>query len=295
MTEKQARYFMEVYERKNIALAAEKLFVSRPVVSRAITELEREFETRLFSRSTTGVEPTNAGVMVFRMIRDMTDSYDAVTAGIKDLENNVASRILRLGVTPTNAFKVYNVLLRGFLESFPDVHLSIIERPSAESIDLLLNGEADVIFTPREIDEPCFETFDCYHAQFSLGINAANPLASKRVLSITDVFDVTFGSLCAPLPLEDILNNCFAPFGKKPNVAVRTTSLLLLKKMVQDGQLSVVLPDDMISDWEDVAVIPLDFIRLSTHKLAWNKLGPHKSVFDDFLSYAKQIFEKSVT
>ena len=42
MTIKQIRYFITAYELQNIAKAADQLFVSRPVISRALSDLDRE-------------------------------------------------------------------------------------------------------------------------------------------------------------------------------------------------------------------------------------------------------------
>ena len=193
-------------------------------------------------------------------------------------------------MTPTNADRVYDELLRGFLESVPDVRLNLIENPSAKSVELLLNGDANIVFTPQELNEPHLETLAGYQSRIALGIASTNPLASKDMLSIYDIFDVSFGSLCAPMPLVEFLNSSFSSFGKKPHITVRSTSLKLLKPLVQDGQIAVALPDDMMRGWENVSVIAIDFFRPSTHKLVWNKIVSHNSVFSEFLSYAKRVF-----
>lgn len=51
MTFKQVEYFLRVFACRNIAAAAEELFVSRPVISKAILTLEEEVGTPLFQRS----------------------------------------------------------------------------------------------------------------------------------------------------------------------------------------------------------------------------------------------------
>lgn len=51
MTSKQVEYFLRVCTCRNIAAAAEELFVSRPVISKAILTLEEEVGTPLFLRS----------------------------------------------------------------------------------------------------------------------------------------------------------------------------------------------------------------------------------------------------
>ena len=66
MTEKQGLYFKYCYEEGNIAAAAEKLYVSRSVVSRIVSDLEREFGIRFFVRGKRGVVPTEAGRIMYR-------------------------------------------------------------------------------------------------------------------------------------------------------------------------------------------------------------------------------------
>ena len=52
---------MTVAEAGNMAKAAERLAISRPVVSKAIAALERTLDIPLFDRSPQGVEPTPYG------------------------------------------------------------------------------------------------------------------------------------------------------------------------------------------------------------------------------------------
>ena len=42
MTLRQIHYFLEAYEQQSIVKAAQKLFVSRPVISRALSDREDE-------------------------------------------------------------------------------------------------------------------------------------------------------------------------------------------------------------------------------------------------------------
>ena len=68
MTEKQGLYYKYCYEAGNIAAAAEKLYVSRSVVSRMLSDLEEEFDTVFFTRGKRGIVPTEAGKIMYKYI-----------------------------------------------------------------------------------------------------------------------------------------------------------------------------------------------------------------------------------
>ena len=289
MTEKQARYFMEAYRKRNIAAAADALFVSRPVVSRAIADLESEFGAEMFLRSAAGIEPTDAGIKLNRLISEMSANYNSTASDIKNIRgSNGASRSLRIGVSPTNAFTTYHTLLRGFLRANTDVRFNIIEYPARDLADYLINGELDVVFSPMDISDANLGFIDIFQAQFSLGISLKSPLAGKESVSIIDILDLTFATLCAPMPLENVFSSYFSAFNKKPNIAVRSTNLGMLKMMAQDGIVAVVLPDSMMSGWEDVSVVALDFFRASTHRLVWNMSFTNNSVVEDLISFVSR-------
>ena len=289
MTEKQARYFMEVYRKRNIASAAGVLFVSRPVISRAIADLESEFGAEMFLRSAAGVEPTDAGIKLHRLISEMTANYNYTASDIKNTRSsNGASRAIRIGLSPTNSFAAYYALLRGFLRAYTDVRFSIIEYPARDLADYLINGELDVVFSPMDISDANLGLIDIFQARFSLGVSLKSPLAGKKSVSIIEILDLTFATMCAPMPLEEVFNSYFSAYNKKPNIAVRSTNLDMLKTMAQDGIVAVVLPDSMMSGWEGVSIVALDFFRASTHRLVWNKRFTNNSAVEELISFVSR-------
>jgi DNA-binding transcriptional LysR family regulator len=75
--------FMTVAEAGNMAKAAERLAISRPVVSKAIAALERTLDVPLFDRSPQGVEPTRYGRALFK--RSIV-IFDELRQSVKDIE-----------------------------------------------------------------------------------------------------------------------------------------------------------------------------------------------------------------
>jgi DNA-binding transcriptional LysR family regulator len=84
MTElEDLRSFVEVIESGGLNRAAARLGVAKSIISRRITRLEADLGTRLLTRSTRGISPTEAGmefkVRCDRILADLEEARDAVT------------------------------------------------------------------------------------------------------------------------------------------------------------------------------------------------------------------------
>lgn len=295
MTQKQISYFEKAFETGNIALAAEQMFVSRSVISRSIQELEEEFGVEFFERSKNGVVPTAAGKMFHATLLQMSSCYSALTNRFKDLGKGSHQRLLRVGVTPTNSAVMTRLLFGPFRETYPDVQVQIIEKDHFDMITFLSMGEVDVVALPgQHADMTMFEMLPMYDVQIVLAVPADNPLAEKSKLSAMDLRYTPLAFLTTPLPnVERILHASMEAADAKPVIAIRTSSISILRELTEQGHVCSVLPDDLIRDWKNVKGLPLDFTSgVTTHKLVWNKAVPLTSAVEDFISFAQDYFTR---
>lgn len=289
MTLTQIRYFEEVCCQQSIAGAAEKLFVSRSVISRSISELEEEFETKLFVRSKNGVELTASGKILRKLFSEFSGSYKLTKEYIHQLDDKEDVCVLKIGITPTNGMQVYQRLYDAFTKACPDIQLYVREAGANDAFQMLFDGDVDLFFTPSRVKEQsAFESLDLYQTRLVIGISNKHPAAKKGTLEAYDLLNLPLGYLEAPLPIENFLNSYCAAFGGSPNVVIRTSIQSLLQELTERGLIATVLPKDMMSHWKNVTLIPLDFFPFSTHRVIWNRMIPHNDVFDQALEFLKQ-------
>src|SRR5215475_15537068 len=74
---------LAVAESGSMAKASARLAISHPVVSKAISDLERTLGVRLFDRNTQGVEPTEYGKALCRC---GTIVFDEMRQGLRQIE-----------------------------------------------------------------------------------------------------------------------------------------------------------------------------------------------------------------
>lgn len=175
------RIFCAAAKKENFSAAAKELYITQPAVSQAVQKIEDALGTRLFSRMPKGVSLTPDGELLY--------AYVSRALGIIWEGENKLKRIgklsggeLRIGASDTVS-KWYLLPATGeFNRKYPEVSLSIINRTTTETIELLQDGKIDIGFVnmPVEAKGVVFEKCIDVHDVFVAG-EAFSDLRSKKV------------------------------------------------------------------------------------------------------------------
>ncbi|NIE63082.1 LysR substrate-binding domain-containing protein [Burkholderia sp. Ax-1719] len=139
---KQLRYFSRIAELGNMTRASEALRIAQPALSQQIANLEAEFDTRLFDRSAQGVRLTPAGEVLYRHARSLLKQFEDARLAVSQ-ENDHPGGHVTIGI-PGSTGKILVVPLLEDLARFEGILLEIVERPSAELVDLVATGKIDI-------------------------------------------------------------------------------------------------------------------------------------------------------
>src|SRR6187397_3170317 len=118
MDTRQLAAFCAVVERRSFSQAAERLGVTQPAVSLQVRALEKRLGTQLLDRSGRRVEPTEAGLRLYRGAQQLLDEL----AG--EGEGELAGE-LQLGASTGPAAIVVPLLLCEFQREHPGVKISL--------------------------------------------------------------------------------------------------------------------------------------------------------------------------
>lgn len=139
----QYRIFYEVARCGNISRAAKELYISQPAISKAVSRLEENLNTRLFSRNSRGVQLTREGSVLYQHI---SSAFESIRQGEQELKRIHDFHIghLRIGVSNTLCKFVLLPYLKGFVEQYPHVNISIESQSSQRTLEMLENRKIDV-------------------------------------------------------------------------------------------------------------------------------------------------------
>jgi DNA-binding transcriptional LysR family regulator len=143
MTLTQLRVLLAVAECGGFTVAAERIHSTQPAVSRAVSALERELRTTLFTRNRDGVVPTEAGSIAIRRARETILQVERLRQDVGAVAGRVTG-VLRLASLPSATGSLLANPLRAFTSRYPQVSVRLFEGTDQEVRDWLAQGGADL-------------------------------------------------------------------------------------------------------------------------------------------------------
>ena len=132
-------YYVSKYH--SITLAAEKLSLTQPSVTRAIQNLEQQLGCRLFVRSRKGVELTGDGELIYKRVCTACELLFSAEEDISQAKS-MNSGLVKLGIDDIMARRGFLApAVEEFHEKYPNVSLRIFER-DLSSLESAIVGDA---------------------------------------------------------------------------------------------------------------------------------------------------------
>lgn len=139
----QYKIFYEVAKTGNISKAAKELYISQPAISKSISKLEDSLGVALFTRNSRGVQLTSEGELLFHHTES---AFESLSRGENELKRIKDFNIghLRIGVSNTLCKYILLPYLKGFIEKYPHVKITIESQSTTHTISMLEQQHIDL-------------------------------------------------------------------------------------------------------------------------------------------------------
>jgi len=233
-TLRQLEYFVAVGEEGSIARASERVNVSSPSISAAVTQLEKEFGLPLFIRKhAQGLFLTQAGHQFMDQALRVLKEANALSRLGGQLSGSVQGQ-LRVGCLRTFAQLMVPGLRRVFEVNYPDVRIIQRELHQLEIFDQLLRARIDIALT-YNLDIPGNIVFKSLIALPPYALfGASHPLAHRACVTIEDLCDHPMVLLDLPHS-SDYFMSLFAGVDHRPRIVERTRDMAVVRSLVANG------------------------------------------------------------
>ncbi|MEI7429636.1 MAG: LysR family transcriptional regulator [Betaproteobacteria bacterium] len=233
MDDKDWRILKTIAEEKNITKAAARLFISQPALTYRLKNIEEEFGTQVVSRVPSGVVFTPQGDFLLAYASEMLHKFEELKEQIKNMENKVQG-VLRLGSSGVFAHFMLPKVLKGFLELYPEVEISLKTALSYQIIRMLEKQEITVAIVRGEHG---------WEGERFLLSKEPVCLVSRERLELNELLDKPYIRYSTDTSLQKMLEDWWRKnYNAPPRTTMEVNTMDTAREMVLNGLGWSILP-----------------------------------------------------
>src|ERR671936_1174232 len=181
MDTRQLAAFCEVVERKSFSQAAERLGVTQPAVSLQVRSLEKRLGQTLLDRSGRRVEPTEAGLRLYRGAQRLLALEEQLLEDVRDGDDAELTGTLEIGASTGPGGVVLSRLLCEFRQANPALQVAFLVFDTQTVVDLFADRELElgVVGAARRHRGVTFESF--FEDEVVLAVPSGHRFANRTV------------------------------------------------------------------------------------------------------------------
>jgi len=283
MTIAQLKYLLAVAKYLNFTKASQQCHVTQPTLSMQIQKLEDELGVLIFDRNKKPIKVTEIGQKIIDQAKTIVNE----SARINDLvqqEKGYIGGLYRLGIIPTVVPTLLPMFLKNFIKKYPDVQLEIVEIPTEQMIEQILEGKIDAGIAATPLEEERIVEKPLYYEPFIGFIPETHRLFEKKFLEeqdldVKDILLLDEGHCFR----DNILNICRMKNTDPHVFDLNIGNFDTLIKLSKDGLGMTLLP---YLQTEDLCPSEKKYLR------NFKKPEPAREVS---LIHSKDIFKKNIT
>jgi DNA-binding transcriptional LysR family regulator len=228
------RHFTALADALNYRVAAERLHLSQPALTRSIAALERELGVRLFDRDKRHVALTVDGVELLERARQvLLDTERLATAAGAIRARH--TREVRVAVYGNALAELTHPIIEAFCERYPNASLRVYDADFHRGLDPLFSGEYDLALLRENTGVPALVTVPIFTEPAFVALWTGHPLAGASCVDVAEVFDqpwVTPDLLSDFWVCGDQRNGVPATIGSHARSAAEMSAMIAYQHMV---------------------------------------------------------------
>ncbi len=293
MEDHKLKVFCTVAETKSFSKTSEIIHLTQPAVSLQIQALEEIYETKLFDRSSSFINLTPAGEILYKYAKDILNLYAEAEKEIGKITGLIKGSIT-IGASTTIGNYVLPTVIADFKKTHPKIKINVFIGNTKRIVDLLNSGGVDIGLVEGETSKHKMKTEPIITDELTFIVPPFHPWAKKKVVSILEVTKEPFilreeGSGTRQM-IEKYLSSHGINTGDM-RIALVLGSTESIKEAVESG-----MGISIVSKWAARKEVKYGSLKLITPKeekiirnfsLIMQKSAVLSHAVDEFLAYLK--------
>ncbi|GER92702.1 LysR family transcriptional regulator [hot springs metagenome] len=293
MEDHKLKVFCTVAETKSFSKTSEIIHLTQPAVSLQIQALEEIYETKLFDRSSSFINLTPAGEILYKYAKDILNLYAEAEKEIGKITGLIKGSIT-IGASTTIGNYVLPSVIADFKKNHPKIKINVFIGNTKRIIDLLNSGGIDIGLVEGETSRHKIKTDPIITDELVFIIPPFHHWAKKKVVSILEITKEPFILREEGSGTRQMIEKYLSEHGINTSdmrIALVLGSTESIKEAVENG-----MGISIVSKWAARKEVKYGSLRLITPKeekilrnfsLVMQKNSVLSHAVDEFLAYLK--------
>jgi LysR family nitrogen assimilation transcriptional regulator len=239
---RRLKYFVRIVDVGSLTQAAEVLHIAQPALSQQLATLEGEFHQQLLVRTKRGVEPTEAGRVLYRHAQIILRQFEQAQADVRNSGHRLSGQV-SVGLAPGTAASTLALpLLQTVRARHPDVVLYLNESLGSVLSEQVSNGRMDmaVLYGGRSLVQGL--RFEPLLTEQLMLVTPASPLGGREAIGLAALRDLDLLLPRGHNYLRSYIDEAFEGLQIAPRVVAEVESATTLATAVSSGVGATILP-----------------------------------------------------
>ncbi|WP_432698216.1 LysR family transcriptional regulator [Marinobacterium sp. YM272] len=145
------RTFVVLYETRSVTSSADKLAITQPSVSYALSKLRELFDDPLFVRSKSGMEPTALATELFNVFSHSLGEIEHSVERLRNFDPLLSDRRFTIALTDLGEMVQLPLIFNALNEQGPNISLNVVPVQIDKVVDWMQSGKIDAVICSTKI------------------------------------------------------------------------------------------------------------------------------------------------
>lgn len=286
----QLYYFVTLAHMEHYTRAAEKLCITQPSLSHAISSLEQELDIFLFEKQGRNVVLTKYGKLFLEYAEEALGILEAGIKKTKAMTSAISGRI-DLGYIYTQGIEFIPQVVEGFLSENPEkkIQFGFNNGVTEEVIKGIKEERFDVGFCSKMEQEPQLEFFPVYQEKLVLAVPNGHPLEEKPFVTFEELASFPQVFFNKGSGLRKVVDCMFAHAKLEPNITYTVDEDSAMVGLVAKGFGVGIVPDVPTIRSVAVTLLPIEGLNYERYIYMVTIRNKYQSpVVKEFIKYIRE-------
>ena len=237
--------FVTVAKNGSFSLAAEQLFLTQSAVSKRISQLEEQLDSRLFDRIGRKVTLTESGNMLLPKAEQILLQLQDAKRSLSNLSGQISGT---LSIAASHHISLHRLppILRDYAHACPEVKLDLRFDESEIAYDSVLRGDLEIaLITLSPHPDKNIDSRTIWQDRLCYVVAPEHPLANSKKVSLEELTKYNAILPGSSTFTRQIVEHQFSQLNLELEVAMSTNYLDTIRMMVEIGLGWSLLPETM--------------------------------------------------